>query len=1477
MSKSNKHVTTSLRVEPKQHRWYLVVKQNEHFTIVQDCITKKEYPSKKIYIPEGGTVILWIKYMQDNGNPFFDYSVVNDYKEGNSYVFDVVKQKEKGYEIENNENIILFIPGFFANQIDNNRITLKFKDYDLIKNQVLWEAETQNNPKQVLFDLTQFKYNEHYNFIIIDYFEYDDGNAIFIVEKDGVTAKVRTYAFQDKDWIGNTIRCKVTGKEHNNLYLYQDRTQLLKNLYSIDEVYSFEIEELEKDGFTNYYILRDKYDFTHRFYLNNITDSADYNVIGTTVQYYLKGIHENGYLMLNALNNPQNKFYDANTVFSEIGHADKVQNYFFNLEEEIIEFGNSNKAFSNLFDLYQTRENTWVFSYLNFVSIVYIKVLVNKKEFETARIFLNIIKDLELWILEGSDYLSNFSDKTRDRIVDMAEKELEGITSKLEAIEIIIDEKQYAYIDDILEKITRSQYLRIKSITIFKNLLLYSDEVLNQSTSKVIDIITFLVKQGKLEEHEYKRFNGLLAYKIKSEKHQLNVKLSSRNYVLQEENKNDIKLIIRLIILQVVLDIEIDNKKHWILNSATLFRFYSYLEEDVNLKKRLLFHATQCITSSKGLPLTVSELIHDFNIYNYVTQDNFSLISPIKHPKIRKKIYKNNGAIFESEAGFHLVNPRHIKSDLNPKNYQSLGCYLNGTLMISSSVKLNKPLSGLDNMDEFEEAWNEFYYFDDKEVVNSNGHNIKVGDIVTVRAKNYLPGNDKLLFLQILGQGERGEGVLYIDQFSKVNLDGFSGIIFPGDEFDVMIQKVEERGFHFSLLSQVSELMLLNINKITHTKAVIIHIKGKDVFLLTKEGFGSYAYNYTHENIDVGQVFNVEIESYSKEFQTLQVTISEKIDEAWEVKSILRQLFKTNFLKDKIETEIVNDFAGNKGLIEELITCIESLITYEKDQIIRLEIYHLLGLFTSITKSSRSYYYSALIDQINLIHQFKNLQNGQQLKDIPIIGEETINSFQLLKQIESSYQLLATYNDVTAIDKLVDIDNKNELDSNLNQIRELILANNLLLKNGITNTAILEYAKNVIYEKLTNEEFDHVLEISENTNLNSEVEELGLEELSLGKENTTIEFKTSVFYHPAKNAVDRKEQGLVIMKTVSGFLNAAGGNLYIGVNDNGFPIGLEEEYKVVKGDSDEYQRYIRKLIVEYFNKDINGLIEFKFLKLNDKEYLEMNIPEYDTPVPLLDEFYQRQGNETRILRGTDLFKFFERKNNQKNKPNTIEEKQLKMNNEFDLSNVPLGQQSIKFEFFTDQKKEVKQIKKGSVKSIHKPIAFLYFLKGNNFMISKSKFSNNNIQHIIAIGSNDRKKYLLQGYDNGCVNKIKVRTILDKKFEYIYSNSSNLEANVKLLHLVDDTDLILINTLKDNDEYLKLYEVSNISVHDHFHLKGNNLIQDSFDGLKSFQIIQQNYKSILKRLIYKSRQNLGKNMSNKTFSKEIKVLKNITKL
>ena len=134
-------------------------------------------------------------------------------------------------------------------------------------------------------------------------------------------------------------------------------------------------------------------------------------------------------------------------------------------------------------------------------------------------------------------------------------------------------------------------------------------------------------------------------------------------------------------------------------------------------------------------------------------------------------------------------------------------------------------------------------------------------------------------------------------------------------------------------------------------------------------------------------------------------------------------------------------------------------------------------------------------------------------------------------------------------------------------------------------------------------------------------------------EGRFIEFKETLRYDSRKNEVN-KEMERMAMKTVVAFLNAEGGTLLIGVNDDGEVLGLERDYKTLpKKNRDGFENHVSMLVKTMIGLPFTKYVGVKFEKLKDAEVCIISVGESHKPAYLKnqdgkEDFFVRVGNST---------------------------------------------------------------------------------------------------------------------------------------------------------------------------------------------------------------------------------------------------------
>lgn len=159
--------------------------------------------------------------------------------------------------------------------------------------------------------------------------------------------------------------------------------------------------------------------------------------------------------------------------------------------------------------------------------------------------------------------------------------------------------------------------------------------------------------------------------------------------------------------------------------------------------------------------------------------------------------------------------------------------------------------------------------------------------------------------------------------------------------------------------------------------------------------------------------------------------------------------------------------------------------------------------------------------------------------------------------------------------------------------------------------------------------------------------------LAVGEENMWTEFKTTIAFPPGNNGeADIDKQLYNIMKELTGFMNAEGGTLYIGVHDKSKRVvGIERDFEHLNEGEDEYngsydrttdayQLKIRNAVNRYCTGVANSLMNFEFPKEEGVQYCKIIVKKSKRPVWLNDyQLIVRQGNRTRRLKGDEITLF----------------------------------------------------------------------------------------------------------------------------------------------------------------------------------------------------------------------------------------------
>lgn len=108
---------------------------------------------------------------------------------------------------------------------------------------------------------------------------------------------------------------------------------------------------------------------------------------------------------------------------------------------------------------------------------------------------------------------------------------------------------------------------------------------------------------------------------------------------------------------------------------------------------------------------------------------------------------------------------------------------------------------------------------------------------------------------------------------------------------------------------------------------------------------------------------------------------------------------------------------------------------------------------------------------------------------------------------------------------------------------------------------------------------------------------------------------------------DKGDIRMAVVRTVAAFANTDGGRLFIGVNDDGKPVGLRKDLEQYHNSKDELQLAIRDFVLKQLRVQVNMKFDF-----SGDDYLVISVDKHrHSFVYIGDEVIIRDGNRSRTL------------------------------------------------------------------------------------------------------------------------------------------------------------------------------------------------------------------------------------------------------
>ncbi len=405
------------------------------------------------------------------------------------------------------------------------------------------------------------------------------------------------------------------------------------------------------------------------------------------------------------------------------------------------------------------------------------------------------------------------------------------------------------------------------------------------------------------------------------------------------------------------------------------------------------------------------------------------------------------------------------------------------------------------------------------------------------------------------------------------------------------------------------------------TSARFIKETSKSYIWISEDGYPMYTRkdrDYGRDDVVLLRVVNF-YDPDDKRYGKIETEIVERLDEEIDTREAQRNCFR-----DFVSSFAVPDNESATSSVQDTLSAslvnlmARCLFNYQKGMLKPSQRYKVLVQALFLATMTGDDDTAAYIDFAkNYLRALVTFAGGGEINELVTKSDDKFASAESTLQRIAIVNLLREYGNREAsqlLDATIASDN-----ITLSRIAQLIQSSNRM--QGVLSPAALNVIKHEIIKLLS-------IENERETDLEAD------SGAYIGIESATMEFKTSVVMVPGEtDSANPIQQGKNVMRGVCAFLNSStGGNLYIGVNDQGYVSGIENDMKYLKCNTiDSYTRYIQdKLIIPYLGMDAATHVKVEPLHENRVVVLHVEPHPYQV-VELENEAYIRVNNESRVM------------------------------------------------------------------------------------------------------------------------------------------------------------------------------------------------------------------------------------------------------
>lgn len=496
------------------------------------------------------------------------------------------------------------------------------------------------------------------------------------------------------------------------------------------------------------------------------------------------------------------------------------------------------------------------------------------------------------------------------------------------------------------------------------------------------------------------------------------------------------------------------------------------------------------------------------------------------------------------------------------------------------------------------------------------------GAVVNIRVKLIYNQNPTLMFVSIVDDQYEGNGVLHVSHITRVRLDTLEGIFQPGDLMMASVVESTEEKLQFSIWEELNRSAVARLQVGAPCNALFLYEKNGMRVWLAENGYMIYTEVSGEMDLRENDCYSLvltEVPARGRIKGEVVQPSGETFDRHKAVADLVREYLEdckrfregevqANFNTGKIERSI----NISERYVKELIRLLQYHVTCDI-RLDNLNLLYFIRLLAHVLGNNRlKAYYDCLINYLIIRYEF--VERGELVNINCDLLERDFHHFPALQRQWTVIKMLAACKDRSMEDDLVSYSRSDD--------RDIANVAKYLLEKELPSR-VLEHSRL---------EHDELLALLSFKGYVREPEE----EQTFGARGVDREFVTSIVYPAGGKCADVERQIDAVMCAICGFLNTRGGVIYIGVDDDGQPVGVQSDLDYLYCTPDKYELFLHKRIIEAFGADVDSVIIIRYKEISDDVVFAVSVPSYRQVVKYDSIVWERQNDSLVEMREEDV-------------------------------------------------------------------------------------------------------------------------------------------------------------------------------------------------------------------------------------------------